>query len=217
MSETARKVYLTGIGPGDFRGMTMQAEEVITAADCLIGADRMLSCAEDLGMIPACVPWVMEQLRILSLEIERMPKTPGFAFADVPHYPYSSVCTVSTHDMTTLRGWWRETPALTDDYWHWVLQRQGSAPSDVDGATCEAILRRQLASPSMLCILPYQDWMSISELRSRNVAAERINDPADGNHYWRYRMNMTLDDLLAVSSLNDEIRGMISASGRISH
>lgn len=189
--------------------------EAMKKLPLLIQCTPMLSCAEDLGMIPACVPWVMEQLRILSLEIERMPKTPGLAFADVPHYPYSSVCTVSTHDMTTLRGWWRETPALTDDYWHWVLQRQGSAPSDVDGATCEAILRRQLASPSMLCILSWQDWMSTDEqLRCPDVERERINVPANPLNYWHYRMHLTLEELMQADELNARIRRMIDESGR---
>ena len=35
----------------------------------------MLVCGEDLGMVPHCVPEVMDQLGILSLEIQRMPKT----------------------------------------------------------------------------------------------------------------------------------------------
>jgi 4-alpha-glucanotransferase len=37
-------------------------------------ATNMLICGEDLGMVPRCVPDVMKQLGILSLEIQRMPK-----------------------------------------------------------------------------------------------------------------------------------------------
>ena len=183
----------------------------------LIMSSPMLACAEDLGMIPACVPDVLDALHILSLEVQRMPKIYGREFGEPADYPYYSVCTTSTHDTSTLRGWWQEDAVRTGRYYNNYLHFWGEAPRNATTDICRIIVAKHLESPSMLCILPYQDWMSISELRSRNVAAERINDPADGNHYWRYRMNMTLDDLLAASSLNDEIRGMISASGRISH
>ena len=35
---------------------------------------NMLICGEDLGLVPACVPEVMQRLGLLSLEIQRMPK-----------------------------------------------------------------------------------------------------------------------------------------------
>lgn len=74
----------------------------------LTQSTRMLVCGEDLGMIPDCVAWVMNDLRILSLEIQRMPKNPAEEFGRLNEYPYRSVCTFSTHDMSTLRGWWEE-------------------------------------------------------------------------------------------------------------
>ena len=175
----------------------------------------MLACGEDLGMIPACVPWVMEQLRILSLEIERMPKDPGHKFAPVEHYPYSSVCTLSTHDMSTLRGWWRETPPLTEEYWHDVLKRRDTPPADADGATCEAIIARQLASPSMLCILSWQDWLSTDErLRCPDIGRERINVPANPLNYWHYRMHLTIEELMKADELNERIRRLTDEAGR---
>ncbi len=57
----------------------------------LLDATSMLTCAEDLGMIPACVPEVMDRLKILSLEIQRMPKDPNSEFGDTWHYSYYSV------------------------------------------------------------------------------------------------------------------------------
>ena len=67
----------------------------------LTQSTRMLVCGEDLGMIPDCVAWVMNDLRILSLEIQRMPKNPAEEFGRLNEYPYRSVCTFSTHDMST--------------------------------------------------------------------------------------------------------------------
>lgn len=175
----------------------------------------MLACGEDLGMIPACVPWVMDQLRILSLEIERMPKDPGYRFAPVERYPYTSVCTLSTHDMSTLRGWWRETPSLTRDYWRDVLKCSGDAPADAPGEVCRDVLARQLASPSMLCILSWQDWMSVDEqLRCADIERERINVPANPLNYWHYRMHLTIEELMRADDLNAQIRSLIDGAGR---
>ena len=83
-------------------------EQAMNKLPQLTQSTRMLVCGEDLGMIPGCVAWVMNDLRILSLEIQRMPKDPAQEFGHPDWYPYRSVCTISTHDMSTLRGWWEE-------------------------------------------------------------------------------------------------------------
>lgn len=69
----------------------------------------MLVCGEDLGMVADCVSDVMKQLGILSLEIQRMPKDPKKTFFHPNDAPYMSVITPSTHDMSTIRGWWEKT------------------------------------------------------------------------------------------------------------
>ena len=74
----------------------------------LKSATNMLICGEDLGMVPHCVPEVMKELGILSLEIQRMPKDPAKAFFHPDDAPYLSVVTPCTHDMSTIRGWWEE-------------------------------------------------------------------------------------------------------------
>ena len=51
-------------------------EQAMNKLPQLTQSTRMLVCGEDLGMIPGCVAWVMNDLRILSLEIQRMPKDP---------------------------------------------------------------------------------------------------------------------------------------------
>ena len=132
----------------------------------------MLPCGEDLGMVPDCVPWVMEQLQLLTLEIERMPKTYGREFADVEAYPRWSVCSTGTHDMSTLRGWWQEDPTRSARYFFEVLGHGGDAPTDAQAWLCEEIVRRHVDCPSMLCILPWQDWLAIDErLRLPDVDA----------------------------------------------
>lgn len=182
----------------------------------LTDSTRMLVCGEDLGMIPDCVKGVMDELRILSLEIQRMPKNPAETFGDPAHYPYRSVCTISTHDMSTLRGWWHEDANLTHRYFYDVLGGWGDYPTEAPGWLCDSIVLKHLLGNSMLCILSLQDWLSINEeVRYPDADAERINVPANPRHYWRYRMHITLEDLMQCSALNDRIRDMIGKSGRM--
>ena len=180
----------------------------------LTASTSMLACGEDLGMIPKCVPQVMRNEQILSLEIERMPKEYGVRVGDVMRNPYLSICTTSTHDMAPLRLWWRDD-AEQEYYYNAVLGLEGDAPTEATAELCEKIIARHLASPSMLTILPLQDWLSLSEeLRSDDIEGERINIPAVSHHYWRYRMHLMLDELLGASTLNEKIQSMVAESNR---
>jgi 4-alpha-glucanotransferase len=190
-------------------------QEAMKKLPRLTQATRMLCCAEDLGMVPDCVPWVMNELRILSLEIQTMPKDPNVRFGKLSHNPYRSVCTFSTHDMPTLRQWWDEDNEQTQAYYNGPLRRGGDAPHPLPGWLAKDILSRQLTSPSMLCLLSLQDWLSIDErLRLPDQNAERINIPANPRHYWRYRMHLTIEQLMKEDDFNDTIKTLIIQSGR---
>lgn len=181
----------------------------------LIDSTDMLVCAEDLGMIPACVPAVMQQLQILSLEIQRMPKDPNSAFGNTWQYPVYSVCTTSTHDMSGIRQWWEEDRDKTQQFFNNVLHDGGVAPYFAEPWVCEKIVDQHLYSPSMLCILPLQDWLSIDgDVRRENPADERINVPANSRHYWRYRMHLSLDELASLKDLNAKILAKVKNSQR---
>ncbi|MBQ5844965.1 MAG: 4-alpha-glucanotransferase [Alistipes sp.] len=181
----------------------------------LVETTRMLTCGEDLGMIPDCVPEVMNNQQILSLEIERMPKDTGVEFGSVMNYPYRAVCTTSTHDMNPVRAWWRENRETTQHYYNNVMQWWGEAPSDATPEICREIINRHLASPAMLTILPLQDWMSIDgNIRFADPDAERINVPANPTHYWRYRMHITLEQLLAAEEFNCQVEFLVKANYR---
>ena len=181
----------------------------------LVQATRMLVCGEDLGMVPDCVPWVMQELRILSLELQQMPKDPNVRFGQLSRNPYRSVCTVSTHDMSTLRQWWDEDEERTQDFYNSMLYHAGAAPHPLPGWLARDIISRQLTSPSMLCILSLQDWLAIDEsIRLKDANAERINIPANPKHYWRYRMHLTIETLLAERDFNDQIKELVDEAGR---
>lgn len=181
----------------------------------LTQSTRMLVCGEDLGMIPACVASVMNELRILSLEIQRMPKNAMHEFGHLDEYPYRSVCTISTHDMSTLRGWWEEDYQQTQRYFNSMLGYYGKAPVVATPELCETVVRNHLNSNSILCILSLQDWLSMDEKwRNPNVEEERINVPSNPRNYWRYRMHLTLEQLMKAEKLNDKIIELIKFTGR---
>ena len=190
-------------------------QEAMKKLPKLVQATRMLVCAEDLGMVPDCVHWVMDELKILSLELQSMPKDPSVKFGHLSRNPYRSVCTISSHDMPTLRMWWDENIQRTQEYYNTMLYRQGSAPHPLPGWLASDIISRHLTSPSMLCILSIQDWLATDEaLRLPDADAERINIPATPKHYWRYRMHLNIEDLAADKRFVQNITEMISQSGR---
>ena len=157
----------------------------------------------------------MNDLKILTLDIQRMPKDPNCRFGNPADYPYHTVCTTSTHDMGGIRQWWEEDRNVTEAYYHQVLHEHGEAPYFAEPWICEKIVSQHLASPAMLCILPLQDWLSIDgTIRRQNPLEEQINVPANSRHYWRYRMHLTLEQLNDETLLNKRIKGLIDDNGR---
>ena len=190
-------------------------EKAMQKLPALLDSTGMLACGEDLGMIPATVPQVMADLRILSLEIQRMPKSVEETFAHPANYPYLSVCTTSTHDMNPVRAWWEEDRQVTEQFWQMILGNSGEAPYYCEPWICRQILDQHLWSPAMLTVLPLQDWLSMDgALRRLNPNDERINVPANSRHYWRYRMHLTVEQLAAAKEFNETLSNMIASSGR---
>ena len=181
----------------------------------LKASTNMLVCGEDLGMVPHCVPDVMNQLGILSLEIQRMPKDPKKEFFHPNDAPYMSVITPSTHDMSTIRGWWEENREKTQLFYNQVLGQWGDAPYYCESWINRAVVLQHLYSPAMWSIFQMQDILGMSEtLRRENPHEERINNPANPKHYWQYRMHIPLEDLIKEKEFNEELSGYIKHSGR---
>lgn len=190
-------------------------QEAMKKLPALTRSNLMVCCGEDLGMVPSCVPSVMERLNILSLEIENMPKEFGTDFGNPYAYPQMSVCTISSHDTHTLRGWWEDDPQRAQRYYNNVLHLWDAAPKELPGWMNEMIVARNLASSSLLCILTLQDWVGIDEtLRYPDALSERINEPANPRHYWRWRMSQDLDALISNDSFNRHIHQLCTSYGR---
>jgi 4-alpha-glucanotransferase len=186
-------------------------ESAMRKLPTLINSTGMLCCGEDLGMVPACVPDVMHELQILSLEIQRMPKDPTIPFAHPADAPYLSVCTTGTHDTNPLRAWWEEDRAVTQRFYNEQMGWWGEAPQEMSPEIAEFIVNQHMYSPAMWVILPLQDWLAIDgDVRLPNQFGERINVPANPKHFWNYRMHLTIEDLLKKDAFNEHVRRLTS-------
>jgi 4-alpha-glucanotransferase len=157
----------------------------------------------------------MNLLGILSLEIQRMPKDMNQEFFNPVNAPYLSVVTPSTHDMSPIRSWWEENKQVTQKFFNTVLGQSGEAPATCEPWISKAIILQHLYSPAMWSIFQLQDLMGMDEfIRRSDYESERINIPAVTYHYWRYRMHLTLEQLLKSDDFNEELTKYVEASGR---
>jgi len=178
-------------------------------------ATSMLICGEDLGMVPACVPKVLRDLGLLSLEIQRMPKDPSVQFFRPAQAPYLSVVSPSSHDMSTIRGWWEEDRPVTQRFYNEELRLEGAAPLQCTPEINALIVRQHLDSPAMWSIFQLQDLLGSDEtLRRPDPREERINVPANPDNVWCFRMHLSLEQLLSAHAFNQRLRQAIAAGGR---
>ena len=184
----------------------MWREEALKKLPSLISASDMMVCGEDLGMVPACVPEVMAMLNILSLEVQRMPKRYGDTFVNPANNQYLSVDTTSTHDTSTIRGWWEENGELTNRFYHEILGHQEGAPFFAEPYVCKEILSQHFNSSSMWVILPIQDYIAIDgDFRWDQTQREQINVPSNPENHWCYKMHQSLEAIMERQSFNDMI------------
>jgi 4-alpha-glucanotransferase len=216
LSDTERDAYLRLYNNYFYqRHSFFWGQQALHRLPAMMGDSRMLFCAEDLGMLPDCVEPVLDQLRILTLEIQQLPKQQGFEYAHLEANPIRSVCTIATHDMTPLRLWWQQQPERRQRYYVTMLQKEGRAPEQLPAHLAEEIIARHLYCPSMLCILQLSDWLAMdSELRSKRPEEERINTPSDAYNRWQYRMHLTIEELLEAERFNKKLKTMIQRSRR---
>lgn len=191
-------------------------QEAMKKLPALKKATNMLICGEDLGMVPACVPGVMKEMGMLSLEIQRMSKNPATEFLRLEDIPYLAVTSPSTHDMAPIRAWWEEMDReQVRRFFHNELGLEGEPPLFCEPYVAQAIIRQHLHWPNMWAVFPLQDILAMDgSLRRENPFEERINVPSNPKNYWQYRMHLTLERLQQAAAFNDLLRGMIRAADR---
>ena len=213
---TKEKVYDLYVNYFYRRQENFWKKEALKKLPQLKHSTKMLICGEDLGMVPNCVPEVMKQLGILSLEIQRMPKDPNAQFFHPKDAPYLSVVTPSTHDMSTVRGWWEEDRNRTRQFYNYILGHYGEAPYFCEPWINKEIVLQHLYSPAMWSIFQIQDLLGMNgNIRLENPHNERINIPSDPDHYWHYRMHISLEELLKENDFNTELKKYVEESGRL--
>jgi 4-alpha-glucanotransferase len=190
-------------------------KEALEKLPALKRCTEMLICGEDLGLVPKTVPEVMANLGLLSMEVQRMPKQINQAFFDPANAPYLSVVTPSTHDMSTIREWWTEDRNLSQKFFNEMLWQYGEAPADASCHIVRSIILQHLNSPAMWAVFQLQDLFAMhEELRLSDPKDERINVPGDPNHFWRFRIQITLEELLEKTNFNNELKQYINSCNR---
>lgn len=190
-------------------------EKAMEKLPVILNATEMLICGEDLGLVPACVPVVMDELAIIALKVQRMPAE-NIPFYNPKNASYLNVVTASSHDSSTLRQWWKEDPALTQKYFNQQLVQYGKSPEELDSHLAEIIMKQHLYNDAMLAIFPIQEFLATDKrLTNENMDNERINNPAVFPHYWRYRMHLKLEDLKNEEAFNEKIANWVKDSGRM--
>jgi 4-alpha-glucanotransferase len=198
------------------RSDAMWRRQALQTLPMMQRASDMLVCGEDLGFIPPCVHPIMEELGILGLRIQRMPSEQGVEFADPETYGYMTVASPSSHDTTNFRSWYREDEDRRRRYAEQFGLPGGEAPGDCSPDTVRWVIRQHLNSPSMLAVFSIQDIIGMSRtLPQRDPDEETINVPSNPDHYWRYRMHVSVADLEGDEELRMALRQMIAASGRL--
>jgi 4-alpha-glucanotransferase len=188
-----------------------QARKVLPA---LLRSNEMLVCGEDLGFTPTCVPPVMAELGILGLRIQRMPPVGESAeFGRPSTYNYLTVCSPSCHDTMTTRAWWEEDAERRERY-------DEMFGSGVDDSCTPSVMRniitQHVESPSVLAIFPIQDLLALdAEYSKRPALDETINDPTNPKHYWRFRLHVTCEDMLANSTFIKDVKDVLHERSNI--
>ncbi len=78
---------------------------------------KMLACAEDLGVVPACSYKVLQELGIPGIDIQRWIRdwNKSYDFKDTSQYRLNSIATLATHDMSSLCAWWDFEAGTVDE------------------------------------------------------------------------------------------------------
>lgn len=190
------------------------AKSAMEKLPMILNTTDMLICGEDLGLVPDCVPSVMDRLGITALKVQRMPADNSLWY-NPKNAGYMNVVTASSHDSSTLRQWWHEDRELSIKYYYNQLLQQGETPQDLTPHLAEIIMKQHLYNEAMLAIFPIQEFMATDkDLVNPFENDERINDPAVFPHYWRYRMHIPISKLNEAKDFNNKISGWVKDSGR---
>jgi 4-alpha-glucanotransferase len=164
-------------------------------------ASDMRVCAEDLGVVPDCVPRVLSKLELYSLKIgfwNREYRKPGQPFVRIENYPRLSVATLSVHDSQVFRQWWdNEADMDTKRGFCSALGVEEFCRKPYTPAAAEKLLEGFFMTSAEMCILQIQEFFALDTDLRRDPVQERINVPGTVSELnWTYRIPVPLEKLL---------------------
>ena len=183
-----------------------------TLLQFMMETTEMLTCAEDLGVIPEAVPRVMKELGALGLMIPRWSHywdRPGEPAIPLGEYPAMSVCAPSVHDTSTMRGWW-EGEAGREILWE-LAGQDGPCPQVFDSETARRVYGALMRCGSRIVVFQLQDLLVLDpDLPRTEPAQERVNVPGTANSFnWTWRMPIPLETLNGTTPLTAAIQELV--------
>ena len=174
----------------------------------LESAGGAMPVGEDLGVIPNYVRHMLVEMKIPGYKVLRWEREDNGYYREPRNFPAVSLCTTSTHDTETVRGWW-ETMDRQEraNIWEMISAQKtdGNVPFNLD--TQRAILRRVLTSGSALTMFSWQDIIG---------TLDRVNVPGtvcDEN--WTYRSEYTPQEAQKVYAPQlESYKALLEETGR---
>jgi 4-alpha-glucanotransferase len=196
---------------------------------------QCLVIGEDLGTVPQGLRESLAAANVLSCRVLYFEQNAEREFTPPNQYPIRAIASISTHDLPTLKGWWRERDIAIHDelglYPDAAEARRQRAWRAADKRTLIAALRAEdlidpgLASRGLdhgldisLLAIAIHSFLAQSNAAMMMVQIDdltgeedQVNLPATADEYpnWRRRLALTLDELatdLTALSIVDALR-----------
>ncbi|WP_420422266.1 4-alpha-glucanotransferase [Simkania sp.] len=194
--------------PSDPAIMRVQGEKIL---EILAGFTDMLPIGEDLGQPPPFLSSCLMGYGIPGTKVFRWQRdwTHGETYIPYKDYEPISMTSVSTHDLDTVRLWWKNRPKEAQDYANfmgWTYEKELSPEHQLE------ILHDNHHSNSLFHINLLQEYLSlVPELTWEDPEDERINYPGTLKPCnWKYRYKLPLETLTTHSTFNECLKKVLS-------
>jgi 4-alpha-glucanotransferase len=179
---------------------SLWAQVGIERLTMLSQAAAVLPCAEDLGVVPECVPAVLNDLGIPGLRVLRWSRhwqDPWQPFVGPAEQDELAVLTTSVHDSEPLLDWWHQAPQQERQaFWQSFLDWQGPATADMSQETYGYFLQKVYQANNRLVINPLADLLAKTKYFPDDPAQYKINTPGTvSRDNWALRYSFCTEDL----------------------
>ncbi|KAK8871028.1 4-alpha-glucanotransferase dpe2 [Tritrichomonas musculus] len=181
-------------------------------------ANQMLICAEDFDQKTDQIAQYIKDYGFLSFHVQRISQEKSELFDDISKCNYMSICCSSTHNMMPYREWWEDQNEnnIVRDFWKTQVKIDSQIPYRCQPWVLETIIKQHLNSKSMIALFLLQDLTDlVQNLRNKNPNDERINNPSDPNHHWRYRYPFSINEMKNCQEFTLKVRDLAEKSNRI--